>query len=159
MTQMQRLEQRGREAVARCLIKELTVPNIYFDAAWPSSEEHVDLLAIDRAGAGDLHVVEIKGPLFNWEKLVERLMSVPAQYRWVASVGGRRGSRSKRADAAPQVLYPTDRMGRIGVIEVCQTAGDELQAQIKFRAERFPGNLADEVDRFILAHKPDIEFR
>ncbi len=45
------------EAVARLFIRTLTVPQIFFEAAWPDSDTHVDVLAIDRAGSGDLHVV------------------------------------------------------------------------------------------------------
>src|SRR6266702_1807599 len=68
MNHVQRLEHRGREAVAECLIRDLMVPHIYFDVEWPDSQLHVDVLAIDRAGSGDVHVVEIKKPVFNLPK-------------------------------------------------------------------------------------------
>ena len=58
MNYVQRLEHRGREAVADCLIRDLMVPNIYFDANWPNAQLQADVLAIDRAGTGDVHVVQ-----------------------------------------------------------------------------------------------------
>src|SRR5271165_270487 len=53
-------QQRGRavNAVAEVLRKKLLVPNIYLE---PHSHPlAVDVLAVDRAGAGDLHAVLIK---------------------------------------------------------------------------------------------------
>src|SRR5437016_6001956 len=73
------------EAVARLFIRTLTVPQIFFEAAWPDANTHVDVLAIDRAGSGDLHVVEVRSSV---EKLttaaIRQLLRVPAHYRWAA---------------------------------------------------------------------------
>ena len=83
-------------------------------------------------------------------------MRVPAQFRWLAA--------PKRAFAqwpskAPAFLYPRGEMGRIGIIEIVKLEDDNLGASIRFRAERFRGNLSKEADAFLAAHRPDIEFR
>jgi hypothetical protein len=57
-----RIELRGRNVVAQCLIRQLVVPRIYFEAEWPGmSGVRADVLAIDRDGRGDAHLVEITG--------------------------------------------------------------------------------------------------
>ncbi len=158
MKLLERLETRGKDAVARCLLRHLSVPTVYFDARWPDSVHEVDVLAIDRSGVGDVHVVEVKGPPFKLDDVVKRLMRIPAQFRWLAYV---RHTSPPRyfAKAAPQSLYPSKGMGRIGVIEIIRADADDLAANIRFKAERFPGNLSKIVDRFAGNHKPDIEFR
>jgi hypothetical protein len=157
MTKAERLHLRSRDPVAEFLIRQLVVPTICFEARWPGAGGHpVDVLAIDRAGSGDVHVVEIKPGVLDPKSAAHQLMTVPAQYRWLAG--------PKRAFAlwpakAPSFLYPHEGMGRIGVIEIVRTPDDSLVANIRFRAERFGGNLRKEVDAFLAAHRPDIEFR
>src|ERR1035438_1843380 len=51
-------EGRAVNAVAELLRKTLSAPNIYIEPRSP--ELAVDVLAVDRAGSGDLHSVEIK---------------------------------------------------------------------------------------------------
>lgn len=50
-------ELRGREFVARCLIRRLVVPRVYFGASWPKANDSAqyDVLAIDRDAQGDAH--------------------------------------------------------------------------------------------------------
>jgi hypothetical protein len=159
MMRLERLEQRAKDAVADCLIRHLVLPNVYFDAAWPGAENHVDVLAIDRAGSGDVHVVEVKGGSFDPKKTLAQLMEIPAQFRWLAAVKNPRQSRWPISGQVPSYLYPSDQTGRIGIIEVVRMSEDELGANIKFKAERFRGNLSQEVERFMSSHRPDIEFR
>jgi hypothetical protein len=83
-------------------------------------------------------------------------MSVPAQFRWLAAP---KRAFSPWPSKAPAFLYPRDDMGRIGIIEIVKTEDDGLGANIRFKAERFRGNLAKEADAFLAGHKPDIEFR
>src|ERR1700761_6217954 len=46
-----RLELRAQDPVARCLIRQLIVPRIYFETEWPGlADSRVDVLAIDRDG-------------------------------------------------------------------------------------------------------------
>jgi hypothetical protein len=158
MTNNERLEKRARDAVAERLILHLQVPQIYFEAQWGVEGKHIDILAIDKAGAGDVHVVEIKAGILNPRTIVKRLMSIPAQFRWMA-VFPKRDQKADPAGKAPSYLYPLEDMGRIGVIEVVKMPDDSLGANIRFKAERFRGNYSPEVDEFAKKHRPDIEFR
>lgn len=157
MNTLQRMEVRAKEAAARALITYLSVPNIYFDAHWPTEQSQVDLLAIDRAGTGDVHLVEVKGAKFQLAEVVEQLMHLPAQFRWIAFL--QLSHSSKFNSTAPKELYPTEGMGRVGLIEIIRKTNDELGSRIRFNAERFPGNLSAKVDRFAQSATPDIEFR
>src|SRR5687767_14073316 len=125
MTQEQHLEQRAREAVAQCLIRQLIVPKVYFDVAWPDAGSHVDLLAIDRAGTGDVHVVEIKYHAQVGLETITALLEVPAQFRWIAFFRESATPQTESALASKQALYPSEGMGRVGVIEVVRQANDD----------------------------------
>jgi hypothetical protein len=158
MTRVERLHQRAKDAVADCLVRYLQVPQVYFEAQWPSTGNRVDILAIDRAGVGDVHVIEVAAGDYDPRTVVKKLMSIPAQFRWMA-VFPKGGQKAGPAGKAPSYLYPIEDMGRIGVIEVVRMADDSLGANIRFKAERFRGNYSQEVDQFAKKHRPDIEFR
>src|ERR1700723_1836751 len=51
---------RAKNAVADLLSRQLIVPKVFFDAHWPSRKSRVDVLAVDRSGSGEVHVVEVK---------------------------------------------------------------------------------------------------
>ena len=158
MTQTQQVQERAKEPVSRCLIRHLVVPDVYWDAPWPSLHNQVDLLAIDRAGSGDVHVVQIKRKAADALKAIPRLMHVPAQYRWIAFLKETADRRAQAALLSHPSLYPAQGPGRVGIIEVVRLGGDTLGANIKLAAERFPGSLDEEVQRFVAACKPTISF-
>ncbi|MCX6844622.1 MAG: hypothetical protein NTX53_20355 [candidate division WOR-3 bacterium] len=161
-------EERCLEPVARCLMRTLLVPNVYFSRVWPPREGAdvtcVDVVAIDRAGTGDVHVVEIKMSLADaLADGVHVIMGVPAHYRWVAYQGeGLRpvGMSAMLSLQSEKPLLPKKGMGRIGVIEVVRMAGGDLGANIRLKAERFqPGDIDALVQEFQRREKPDIEFK
>ena len=198
MTETKRLEARALEPVAQCLIRYLHVPQIYFDAPWPGPRmqavdgpalagpafvkgpcRHVDLLAIDRAGTGDLHVVKIKHDLPEVLEAIANLMRIPAHYRWVAFY--RETVTQHLPEIDLRLLYPESGAGRIGIIEIIRgagdspeanipvitleealgkvaEAGDDLWANILLRAERFHGLTRSLVAAFVAKHEPDIAF-
>jgi hypothetical protein len=158
----QPVEFRAADAVARLLVRNLWVPSIYFEAPWPTTRNRVDILAIDRAGVGDVHVVEIHPHIEEALAKASRLLLIPAQFRWVAFIGSVTPAITRKASQAP--LFSSQSMGRIGVIAVHflsdlmpdqRRAGD---ATVVVPAERFPGSYYDEADRFVSKHKADIMF-
>lgn len=155
-TNSERLLLRAREPVARCLIRKLIVPKVFFDARWPDEESRTDLLVIDRAGAGDVHVVEIKSNFRAARSAIPGLLDVPANYRWLAV------PRAKNLEEAVSMhideLYPPKGAGRVGIIEIVEIVHD-LGASVVLQAERFPERLADPVDEFVATHAADIEYR
>ena len=153
-----RIELRAREAVAQCLIKRLTVPRIYFEAAWPLADSPVDLLAIDSNGIGDAHVVQIKrrapDALRDATRLIEH---VKAPFRWIAFMFGTDDEESRRAIVTEDGLIDPKRAGRVGVIEIVEIRG-ELAAKVRIGAERFPDAVYDVATAFSGSHKAHIQF-
>jgi hypothetical protein len=62
----------------------LIVPKIFFEARWPNRTTVVDVLAIDRSGAGDLHAVEIVPVASRIESSLAMLSRVPAHFKYLA---------------------------------------------------------------------------
>src|SRR5690606_13388316 len=78
-------ELRSREPVARTLIRRLVVPRIYFGASWPEDDSpKYDIVAIDRDGQGDAHIVQVRESAVDAFAEVEHLLSTQAPYRWIA---------------------------------------------------------------------------
>jgi hypothetical protein len=150
------------------LMRALMLPSIYFERTWSSpkstSSFRVDVVAIDRAGTGDVHVVEIKRSLADaLADGVRAIMDVSAHYRWVAYQGEgllSAGMQAMLSLQSEKPLLPKKGMGRVGVIEVVRMAGGDLGANIRLKAERFqPGDIDALVQEFQNREKPDIEFK
>jgi hypothetical protein len=143
----------------------LHVPTVYFDAPWPNSRSRVDLLVIDRAGAGDVHAVEIVKDLEEGRRHLATLMKLPAQFRWISYIVDPSDLNQDLAEYGRvhrTPLFAPKGMGRVGVILVRvdeDRHGEHLSAEIAARAERFPGSYYEDADRFAKTHKPDILFR
>lgn len=144
---------RAVNAVIQLMQKQLIVPKIFVQAAWPTRSSRVDLLAVDRAGAGDVHVVEVMQELSDEQLQV--IFGVPAHYKYL----GLLLSRNYR----PRVerLYSADGFGRIGLIIFRETPSDDLQAFLELRPERFnlDSSIFKQVDRFTARNRPAWEIR
>jgi hypothetical protein len=80
---------RAKNALQNYLIRKLLIPKVYLDAEWDG--EHVDVLAIDRAGVGDVHAVRIvfgalESAAGDILMTVKELRKIPGHYRYVAAV-------------------------------------------------------------------------
>src|ERR1700734_4098668 len=97
MTNEERQLGRAKNAVLTFLENKLIVPKIYLDADWGG--RHVDVLAIERDGAGDVYAVLLFANHFAGDAenlidhltkaippLMDRLFELPAQYKYIASV-------------------------------------------------------------------------
>lgn len=118
-------QQKGRavNAVAEVLRKRLLVPNIYLEPR--SSLIAADVLAVDRAGSGDLHAVVMKSSdvatilnarewmRTNVKATIQQLMALPAHFRYLAIPQSVRDLLVK--ELGP-FLYSADGIGRIGII-------------------------------------------
>ena len=134
-------QQKGRavNAVADVLRKKLLVPNIYLEPR--SSSISADVLAVDRAGSGDLHAVDIKledlkrktgssadDPRAPWmmhlqkrkmKEIQSQLMLLPAHYRYLAIP--LQSWHLVESELGP-LLYSPDGIGRIGIIVITNQA-------------------------------------
>lgn len=180
-------EGRAINAVAELLRRTLSVPNIYLEP--PATLIAADVLAVDRAGAGDLHAVEIElaptlGPIkghrrkpskpkglnaqstgyLEYREIIggihRRLMSMPAHYRYLAIP-------ADSYDVAFNTLvqhglFRADGIGRLGVIVIAEKGEGSPTAEIDMPPERFrvdPAKLKAIETRLLMKSRPDIEVR
>jgi hypothetical protein len=153
---------RAVNAVAEFLRSSLTVPNIYLEPRRFSSPR-IDLLAVDRAGAGDLHGVEIKVPnlfvttLPNLRAYAAELKEYPTHYRYLAL---------PKAEALlrhlPKLqLFSPDGIGRVGILLVSEQEDGLPMVEVALKPERYrvPAENMQRVDRFLARNRPDMEVR
>jgi hypothetical protein len=154
-----RIELRARNPVAGCLIRQLVVPRIYFEANWPGLPDmRTDVLAIDRDGRGDAHLVAIKRNAADALAIVPVLLAARAPFRWIAFLRGTDDEAAALALVSQEVLYPKDTAGRVGVIEIVEMAGNDLGANIRVKAERFPTPTYDWAATFAASHEASIQY-
>jgi hypothetical protein len=146
---------RVKNAVARFLFGVLIVPKIFFDAHWPSKKSKIDVLAVDRAGAGEIHIVEVKVGTGDFSAARSEIGSLPAHFKYLALF--------ENASYIPtdDGLYALDGMGRIGVIQVRESGASDLSAEFLIRPERFRLNPAyfRQIDKFTTKRSADMEIR
>ena len=150
-------EARTKNAVADFLFRQLIVPKVFVDAHWPNGHSRVDVLAVDRSGAGEVHVVEVKlgtQALTVAAGVVSSLMQIPAHFRYLAMFENNNYLPDESS------LYAHDGMGRIGVIQVDEDDAGDLAAEIRVRPERFRFDASFKlVDKFTASHPAYIEIR
>lgn len=153
------LELRALEPVARCLVRRLIVPRVYYDANWPGIEGgSVDLLVIDRDGVGDAHLVEIRRNASDALTAVPRLLDARAPYRWIAFQRGTEDQASAEALASQTPLYREGHAGRVGVIEFFEMAGSDLAVNVRVTAERFATPAYDLATTYSGTHVAQMQF-
>ncbi|MGA9210356.1 MAG: hypothetical protein WB347_21355 [Terriglobales bacterium] len=148
-------EARGINAVAELLSHRLIVPKIFLKPPWPQSRNRVDLLAVDRAGTGEIHIAEVKSGIAEASQSLERVKAMPAHYKYIAVIGDRRYRPTDEA------LYAADGFGRVGLIRIIEDNAGNLHAELVVAPERFRADPAvfKTIDRFTSKHRADIEIR
>ncbi len=174
-------QKKGRavNAAAELLRKRLSVPNIYIEP--PSSLIAADVLAVDRAGSGDLHGVAIhlqdswrttalstddaRAPWVlhlqkqKMKEIRSQLMSLPAHYRYLAIP--QEAWDSFGSELGP-LLYSADGIGRIGIISIIERGEEPPVAELSIAPERFrvdPAKLRSIETKLLSKVRPDIEVR
>ena len=164
---------RAKNAILEYFERRLSVPKIYIDAEWAGQK--VDVLAIDRAGVGDVHVVLLFGSAHpeSAEDLVNALeqkiapcmsalWKIPAQFKYIGAVETSESGGIALPGFPPAILdeaYSADGLGRIGFLSIDFRAGDQLAVQPVFKPERFRAKVLDLADKFVLEHTADWEIR
>lgn len=151
----EQLELRALEPVAQCLIRRLLVPKVYFEVR-TSDGTRVDVLLVNRAGTSDIHVVEVRSFMDQGLEALSHLFDVPAHFRWLAVPLSDEERQSVFLQR--EQFYPPSGAGRIGLIEVVRMAGDDLGANVIFKAERFHGQHWLGLEEVIGSRSPDIQF-
>jgi hypothetical protein len=150
-------------------------PKVYMDADW--SGIHVDVLAIDRDGSGDVHAVRLvrwePGHRDNhgWSAFLEKRVAAvmkeysgfPGHFRYVAVVCTE-SNKQRWIPGKPSLSQSlaADGVGRIGILYVDVTEEDpRLQFQLLLKPERFRSSkeIVELADRFVAEHTPNWEVR
>lgn len=153
-------EGRLKNAVVELLEKRLIVPKIFIEPKWPNPHRRVDVLAIDRAGAGDIHCVEIKSTLNSAYAILPMFMSMPAHFKYVA-VWEEPGIPSVTERLDEVRLYAPDGLGRVGVMAAEEGPDKLVHLKLVLPPERFRigPKYYQSIDRFLRSHVPDLEIR
>lgn len=166
---------RAKNAVQDYLIRKLLVPKIYLDAEWVGMR--VDVLAIDRAGTGDVHAVRIK-PIrlddspSSWQgnvtsaalivsQLAEEVQLLSGHFRYIALLEEFSELRKfEPVEKLVQKLTAPDGVGRIGILAV-NFADNEGSVRVILRAERFRSTpqITKMTDQYVAEHAANWEIR
>ncbi|MGA3263590.1 MAG: hypothetical protein ABSC47_06060 [Terracidiphilus sp.] len=167
-TLMQQDLGRAKNALQNYLIRKLLIPKVYLDAEFNGVQ--IDVLAIDRAGVGDVHAVlmvldDHNGEEIIWKVLdyVRRFRSFPSHYRYVAAVCGPPNPRKAHEcceESAIRESLAEDGVGRVGILYVDMTE-DDPKVQVLLKAERFRSSqqIIELADRFVAEHTANWEVR
>ena len=174
-TQIQQDLGRAKNALQDYLIHKLLIPKVYLDADW--NGQLVDVLAIDRAGSGDVHAVRMvyRGPGRYIEdgvmvevarKVHDSMMEFRTQlshFRYIAVVNDEPDTRKfTPGDQIEQESLAEDGVGRIGILYVDLTEDDpKYQVRVLLKAERFRSSkeIVELADRFVAEHHANWEVR
>lgn len=163
---------RAKNAIQDYLIHKLLLPKVYLDADWRGA--HVDVLAIDRGGVGDVHAVSIIPPQgrfiedgamvkigrIAFDKMRE-FKSFLSQYRYVAVVSDDYATRRyEPAEPIIQGSYAADGVGRIGILYV-DLSEEEPFIRTILKPERFRSSkqIVELTDSFVAANQANWEVR
>ena len=162
---------RAKNAVLAFLEQRLSIPKIYIDADWAG--HHVDVLAINRDGVGDVYAVL----LFTREyfsdgtlnivseaqaiiALIDRFASVPAQYKFIAAVDLRsQNAQLRLSDVVNEKTFAQDGIGRIGFLTIEVPKDGEPQMRVEIKPERFRASIGKLADEYVHQHEADWEIR
>jgi hypothetical protein len=162
----QQRQGRALNAVASLLRNTLRVPNIYLKPKFnPRELPFADVLAIDRAGSGDVHGVHIQlapapmAPTLRKENLrqvsLPLIMNSDFHFKYIAVEAAFVDFLSK------QNLFAEDGIGRIGIIEIIESPNALPEARIAVPAERFrvASDMIKKFDNFQKKTPADMEIR
>jgi hypothetical protein len=177
MTTTEELQQLGRakNAALTFLERRLSVPKIYIDADWDGN--HVDLLAIDREGVGDVHVILLSPRRYfddgllnivaereQLDEAMDRISAIPAQFKYLAFVDilpskffGKRYP--LHIDRFSQSSLAPDGLGRIGLLQIEVPFDSDPSVQMEIKPERFRAKIAKLADEYLQQHEADWEIR
>ena len=164
---------RAKNAVQSFLIRKLLIPKVYFDANWDGWE--LDVLAIDRAGVGDVHGVRLvlwppgrtddHGHLAFLEKAVsaaiQEFSDFPGHFRYLSIVCTEPNKQRwipSRA-IANQSLAP-DGVGRVGILYV-NVMEEDAEVEVLLKPERFRSSkqIVELTDQYVAEHTANWEVR
>ena len=183
MTETQAQQEIGRamNALQNYLIRKLLLPKIYLDVIWNGAP--VQVLAIDRAGSGDVHAVRmvhmspgigtnmasaalgifLPATVEEMKLLaaVEEIKSRPTHYHYVAITSDDPDMRKRiLSDEIVSKALAEDGVGRVGILLV-DMSDVEPSVRVLLKAERFRSSkeIVELADRFDETNTANWELR
>jgi hypothetical protein len=157
---------RAKNFVQEFLIRKLLFPKVYLDADWNGKK--VDVLAIDRAGNGDVHAVYIVYQGSDVENALETVIAnielhYMPHFLYAAVVNdGTRIGRYVPPDPILKKSLAQDGIGRVGILYVDLSEDDpQFQVRVILKAERRRSSkeIFELADQLMAASTPNWEFR
>ena len=171
--QSQHYSGRAQNAVQSFLIRSLLIPKVYLNVDWYG--QSMDVLAIDRAGTGDIHGVR----LVPWEpgkrdnngyssflgkaasNAIQEFSDLPIHFRYLAIVCIEANKQQwiPSREIEDQSLAP-DGVGRVGFLYV-NVAEKDPNVKVLLKPERFRSSkhIVELADRFVAEHTANWEVR
>jgi hypothetical protein len=164
---------RAKNAVQSFLIRKLLIPKVYLDANWDGW--NLDVLAIDRAGVGDVHGVRLvrweagRGDEHGYSAFLEKAVSTaiqefrdfPGHFRYLAIVCTEANKRQwiPSREIANQSLA-ADGVGRVGLL-YANVAEEDPAVEVLLKAERFRSSkeIIELADQYVAEHTANWEVR
>lgn len=171
--QIEHYRGRAKNVLQDYLIHKLLYPKVYFDAEWGVWK--LDVLAVDRAGLGDVHAVKLvlwepghidnHGYSARLEKAVaaavNEFVEFTGHFRYLAVVCTEAGKQQwiPSKGIKDQSLAP-DGVGRVGILYLDITE-DDPSVRVILKAERFRSSkeIVELTDSFVAEHTANWEFR
>lgn len=164
---------RAKNATMAFLERRLSIPKIYIDAIWDG--HHVDILAIDRDGVGDVHLILLFAHRYSslrdlddtheWkreEELLDLFSSIHANYKYIGVVDTESDRNTSRFNLIPRIgekSFSKDGLGRVGFLKIDVPLEGESRVQMEIKPERFRAKIAKLADEYIQQHEADWEIR
>jgi hypothetical protein len=159
-------EGRAANAVAELLMRKLLVPKIYLEPG----NFGIDVLAVDRAGSGDIHgvrIVQLHAPPAPPLRILRELYEIVLEHSLTLTKSS--GFHFKYIAVRPPFvdflskknLFAENGIGRVGIIEIIESPSAPPEARIAVLAERFrvaPSEIK-RFDEFQRKTPADMEFR
>lgn len=171
--QIEHFRGRAQNTIQDYLVRKLLYPKVYLDADLDGWK--LDVLAVDRAGLGDVHGVRLvrweAGRLDNHgysarlEKTVSAAVSdfvgFPGHFRYLAVVCTEQGKQQWiPSKGVKNSAHAPDGVGRLGLLYIDLTE-ENPEVVVLLKAERFRSSkeIVELSDRFVAEHTANWEFR
>jgi hypothetical protein len=167
---------RAKNAILTFFERRLSVPKIYVNTQW--SGKHVDVIAIDRDGIGDVHVALLfargqGGPdamapalveKFQWDRTIEDLKSIPAQFKYACPTDFESPKAIEQSGFIPPMDFvkralASDGLGRVGLVHISVPILDDPSVELLIKPERFRAIVGKLADEYVAQHSADWEIR
>ncbi len=164
-------------SIADMLRNQLSIPHIFLKPRVPGSTP-IDVLAVDRAGSGDVHGVQIDVlTVLPTEAMMRKKLvplkelalvkKIPVHFKYLAVQSNEENLRTLEQLRQYESLFDPSGIGRVGILAYderllrAEAEVDSKLVSIIVAPERFRvrGDKLDSIEKFLAKAKPDVSVR